>query len=311
MTDKHSLPQPERRTFTPYVMIWALLASLSLAYLAILFMQPGSVSKFMGGSHGVPDEEMRAIARAASEVPYLRETVGQARMDIDELKAELSGQAERDRDLISRIAALEARPQDAARGSDAGASSTSTTARAVPDKRAERQPAKPSARLPQDTKDDPRATAALSGTDDLPVAAGRTVPAAKTAAKKASPPAANDGTDAGLETGSVAGVQPPVTFGPPIVTPAAVVPPKSFGLQVGTAPSVESLRMIWNNLSVIHSNSLGPFQPRYVSGADPAGGTYDLVVGPVASAGEAKRLCKELTLKGTPCKVGDYTGNAF
>jgi hypothetical protein len=34
-------------------------------------------------------------------------------------------------------------------------------------------------------------------------------------------------------------------------------------------------------------------------------------VGPVASAGEAKRLCKELTLKGTPCKVGDYTGNAF
>jgi hypothetical protein len=308
MTDKHSLLQSQRRTFTPYVMIWTLLASLSLAYLVILFTQPGSVSKFMGGSTGVPEEEMRAIAAAAAEVPFLREGIQQARSDINELKDALTSQAGRDRELMSRIAALEARPQDAAKASEAAPTGTSAVARALAEKRAERQAAKPSGRLPQAGKDEPRANAPLTGTDDLPGAADRAAPVApKAAAKKPAPRPTDDVPEIGLETGSVgSGATAPVTFGPAIVTPA-----KTFGLQIGTGPSVDSLRTQWSTLAIIHSGSLGPFQPRYVSGADPAAGAYDLVVGPVATAGEANRLCKELTLKGTPCKVGDYAGNAF
>lgn len=311
MTDKHSLPQPQRRIFTPYVMIWALLASLSLAYLALLFTQPASVNRLLGGPHGVPEEELRAIAAAAGEVPSLRESYLQARMDIDEIKSTLAEQATRDRELTTRIAALEARPQDTARSTDAPAQPTSAAPRATPDKRAERAPAKPSARLSQDAKDDSTAAPSGPGADGAAGPANRTVSVAKTPAKKATPPAANDGADVGLETGSVGGTAPPVTFGPPVVTPAATVPPKSFGLQVGTGPSVEALRTQWSALSINHSDSLGPLQPRYVAGSDPLGTTYDLVAGPVASAGEAKRLCKEITAKGTPCKVQDYTGNAF
>ncbi len=308
MTDKHSLPQSQRRTFTPYVMIWALLASLSLAYLVILFAQPGSVAKFMGGSHGVPDEEMRAIAAAAAEVPFLREGIQQARSDINELKDALASQAGRDRELINRIAALESRPQDAAKAPEAAPMGTSAVARALADKRAERQAAKPSGRLPQAGKEEPRANASLTGTDDIPAAASRATPAAtKTAAKKPAPRPADDVAEIGLETGSVeGGASAPVTFGPPVVIPA-----KTYGLQIGTGASVEALRTQWSSLQITHSDSLGPLQPRYVSGADPAAGAYDLVAGPVATAGEANRLCKELTLKGTPCKVGDYAGNAF
>jgi hypothetical protein len=312
MTDKHSLLHSQRRTFTPYVMIWTLLASLSLAYLVILFTQPGSVSKFMGGSPGVPEEEMRAIAAAAAEVPFLRQSIQQARSEIDDLKEESASQTARDRELMSRIAALEARPQEAAKAPEAAPAGTSAVARALADKRAERQQAatKPSDRLPQAGKDEPRANTALTGTDDLPGAASKTPPpaAAKTAAKKPAPRPADDVPEIGLVTGSVndGAPAPPVTFGPAVVTPA-----KTYGLQIGTGPSVDALRTQWSTLAIIHSGSLGPFQPRYVAGADPAAGAYDLVVGPVASAGEAKRLCSELTLKGTPCKVGDYVGNAF
>lgn len=311
MTDKHSLLHSQRRTFTPYVMIWTLLASLSLAYLVILFTQPGSVSKFMGGSPGVPEEEMRAIAAAAAEVPFLRQSIQQARSEIDDLKEESASQTARDRELMSRIAALEARPQEAAKATEAAPTGTSAVARALADKRAERQQAtKPSDRLPQDSKDSARSSAALTGTDDIPAAASKTPPpaAAKTAAKKPAPRPADDVPEIGLVTGSVndGAPPPPVTFGPAVVTPA-----KTYGLQIGTGPSVDALRTQWSTLAIIHSGSLGPFQPRYVAGADPAAGAYDLVVGPVASAGEAKRLCSELTLKGTPCKVGDYAGNAF
>jgi len=306
MTDKHSLSQSQRRTFTPYVMIWALLASLSLAYLVILFAQPGSVSRFMGGSHGVPDEELRAIARAAGEVPFLRESVGQARMEIDEIKAELAKQTALEGELAGRIAALEARQQEAAKAPDAVPASPAA-ARAQPDKRAERAPAKPSARLPQEAKAE-----ALAGTDDLPGGANQAAAAPKTAAKKPAKPVSDDIPEIGLETGSVSSnAKAPVTFGTATVTRSEPIPPKTYGLQIGTGPSVDALRTQWHSLAITHSDSLGPFQPRYVSGADPAAGAYDLVVGPVASAGEAKRLCKELALKGTPCKVGDYTGNAF
>jgi hypothetical protein len=278
-------------------------------------MQPGAVSKFLGGSHGVPEEELRAIAAAAGEVPFLRESVGQARMDIDEIKAEMAGQTARERDLTSRIAALEAKQQEAARAPDSAAPGSPAAGRAALDKRADRQPAKPAGRLAQEPKDDPRASASIS--DESAAAARSAAPqataalAAKTAQKKVTPSASAAIADGGFETGSVAGAQPAVTFGPPVVTPAAAVPPKTYGLQVGTGPSVDALRTIWSSLSVIYSDSLGPMQPRYVSGTDAASGNYDLVVGPVASAGEAKRLCKELTLKGTPCTVGDYTGNAF
>ena len=112
MTDKHSLPT-QRRFFTPYHMIWALLASLSLAYLGLLFTQPRSVANFLGGGPAVSEEEMRAVLAAASEVPYLRESMSQARMDLDEIKAELQGRNARDRELGERLSALEMRQQEA------------------------------------------------------------------------------------------------------------------------------------------------------------------------------------------------------
>jgi hypothetical protein len=38
---------------------------------------------------------------------------------------------------------------------------------------------------------------------------------------------------------------------------------------------------------------------------------YELVAGPVKSAADAKRLCKELAAKAITCKVGDFAGEAL
>ncbi len=71
---------------------------------------------------------------------------------------------------------------------------------------------------------------------------------AKTAAKKPAPRPADDVPEIGLVTGSVndGGAPPPVTFGPAVVTPA-----KTYGLQIGTGPSVDALRTQWSTLAII------------------------------------------------------------
>src|SRR5262245_24120144 len=93
-------PAPKRRFFTPYVLIWAGLASGSLLYLALLATQPQLVASFLGA--GPPsqsqtasaDDEKRAMAEAVGEVRLLRETVDRFRDDLQELKAQVSNQGE-------------------------------------------------------------------------------------------------------------------------------------------------------------------------------------------------------------------------
>lgn len=137
--------------------------------------------------------------------------------------------------------------------------------------------------------------------------------AKEAAAKKAA--AAKAKSD--LETGSVA--QPAagaITFGPPIVTPAATQsatpgPGNLIGVQIATGPSVDSLRLSWTLLKERHGAGFQSLEPRYTTDMSGAEQTYDLVVGPVASIDEARRLCQELSVKATPCTVSRFTGDSL
>jgi len=139
--------------------------------------------------------------------------------------------------------------------------------------------------------------------------------AAKKAAKEAAAKeAAAKKAKRDIETGSVA--QPAagaITFGPAIVTPAATPPASAgqVGVQIATGPSVDSLRLSWTLLNERHGASFRSLEPRYTTNMSGPDQTYDLVVGPVASVDEAKRLCQELALKATPCTVSRFTGDAL
>jgi hypothetical protein len=276
---------PKSRFFTPYVLIWAVLASGSLLYLALLATQPALVASFLGAGPtqqtAQESEERRAMTEAVAEVRLLRETVDRFRDDLQELKAEVSNQNERGGNITARITVLET----------AAAAAAADPQKIAADKRAAAKAAKAAVVTPEAT-------------------APAQQPAAKAAAAKKA--------EASLETGSVAG--PPVSFGPAIVTPAtkvavktpAAVPSKTFGVQIASGPSVDSLRLSWTLLAERHGDSLRSLQPRYTVGSDGTGGaTYDLVVGPLNSAADATRLCQELSVQATPCSIGVFSGDVL
>jgi hypothetical protein len=306
MTENITPPRAKGRTLTPYVALWALLAGLALTYLALLATRPELLSSQLGNaptrSGAETHESQRAMSDTLAEVRSLRDSLGQVHNDLLDLKSEVAARAERESELNLRIAALENSPRTVAEVTPRPAA---TTPQPVAAKSAERLPAKSGAKPTPEQK---------TATPPAPVALAP--PAAKAAAKvpakspiPAPPvPVANPGPNPALETGSVKGAgATPFEFGPAVVTSSA----KPVGLQLATGPSVDSLRLSWGLLAERHADSLKSLQPRYISGVDASGLTYDLVVGPVGSSVEAKRICKELTLKGTVCKVAEFTGDAL
>lgn len=284
MTEK-SLPQPgsphprSRRAnkFTMYSLIWAGAALLSLLYLVLLTTQPALVAGLLGADAETAEsqeQQRAAIEEAVTEVRTLRSTIDLFRNELIEIRSQVSNQSDVTHDLAGRLAALEAEPAEPQKVAANDAAAKAKEAAAA--KKAAKEAA-----------------------------------AKKEMAAKKAPPKRE------IETGSVA--QPAagaITFGPPVVTPTATPPPAaahtgSVGVQIATGPSVDSLRLSWTLLNERHGDTLRAFQPRYAT--DPSGPdqSYDLIVGPVASVDEARRLCQELSLRATPCSVTRFTGDAL
>ena len=279
MTEK-SLPQPSSpharsRTFTRYSLIWAAAAGISLLYLILLATQPDLVARLLGAGTATAnnDATQKALTETVAEVRSLHDTIDLFRNELIEVRAQVSNQSDATSNLAARVGTLE-------------------TAAAEPQKVADAQT----------TKKEKEAAAKKA----KELAAKEAREAKEAAARKAK---------RDIETGSVA--QPAagaISFGPAVVTPAAGTPDAStgqMGVQIATGPSVDSLRLSWTLLNERHGASFRSLEPRYTTNMSGNEQTYDLVVGPVASADEAKRLCQELAMKATPCKVSRYTGSAL
>lgn len=315
---------PKARSFSPYLFGWALLAVLALAYLVLLAVKPETIARYLpvAPQAGSPEsnEGQRAGTDALAEIRLLRDTLAETQADVAKLKAALTERSERDGEISNRIALLEmkADPKPVA---DAKADTKRSAAAAA-------QPADatavPNAALPsvtaigKGTKTDAAKQAASvvapSAAGAVAEAASGAVPAGVkmiNAPLSASQPAAQPAAPASaLETGSLAKGQgaEAIPFGPAVVKPA----PKPVGIQLGSGESIDGLRLNWSLLSDRHEAALKNLQPRYVTGVNADGITYDLVAGPVKSAADAKKLCKDLAAKAVPCKVvDDFKGDAL
>lgn len=176
--------------------------------------------------------------------------------------------------------------------------------------------AKSAATSVANTKSDPAKTTTVAKTapkEDTKAVASKTVvkevPVKVAAVQKPKPapkPAAQ--ATSKIKTGSVGkAATQPITFGPAIVTRAT----KPIGVRIATGPSVDSLRLSWNALADRHGDSLRRLQPRYVTGIDATGLTYDLIAGPFNTANEASQVCARLHANGARCSLGEFTGNAL
>ena len=289
MTEK-SLPQPSspqvrNRTLTPYVIGWSALATLSLLYLGALATQPALVAGYLGAGETTVAAEPApqagvseaAVKQVAGEVQNLRNTIDLFRSELIELRAQVSSQTDAARDLTGRVASLETNP--------------------VVQRVAKEQAAKEAAKE--------KALAEAKAKEEKKLAA-----AEKAEKKKA------------LETGSVAApAAGEITFGPPTVTTTIAVPPgdaaaaaaagRQIGVQIAKGPSVDSLRLSWTLLNERHGTAISSYAPRVSTDVSGPNQTYDLVIGPLASTDEARKLCHDLPMKATPCQVTRYTGDAL
>ncbi len=256
-----------------YLVVWMLLGGVAAGYLVALAASPELVSNYMPAFR--PSGE--SAPEVATEVRSLRDSVSQVQLDVAKLKVDVGQQGERDKEFDERMAVMESRPPLASAAMESAAAMS----------------------------------AAQNGAADVQKSEPRTRPEPAPAPAASSPSLE---LDTSLETGSVGEAQPASAASAAAAAPAAVKPAAkqpSPGLQIGTAPSVDALRLNWLALSDRHGESLKNLQARYVIGHDETGDVYKLIAGPLKNTAEAKRVCEVLAGDGVPCAVGSFNGNAL
>ena len=111
---------------------------------------------------------------------------------------------------------------------------------------------------------------------------------------------------------------PTVTAAIPSTEPVAAEAPQAstvrkteFGVDLGSANSIEGLRAVWRGALKVYSPQLAPLQPVIVvrERHDGLGMQLRLVAGPLSDAAEAAKLCAGfLTESNRPCETAVYEG---
>lgn len=285
-----------RRRVTPYVWGWALLALVSMGYLATAALKPDLLQNVIG-TNAAAEEDRRIAAETAATANENRESIVLIQADIAQMKTDLAASTERDTAISARIDLLDQKTTEEKAAQAAEAPAPSQTAEASP-------------KGDDDDDGDRHKGVRILNSPDLAEAARQEPPkkhaeAAKPAVKHRAPPPSKIETGSVAKPSTAAGAVP---FGPAVVKAA----PKPVGIQIPTGQSIDALRQSWVALTQRHPMELKSLQPRYVTaGRNVDGQTYDLIAGPVKSTAEAKRICKALNAQLVPCKIGNYSGNAL
>lgn len=264
-------------------MIWVAIGSFALAYLALLGLKPhmfASTAKSAAEIDQKIAQTRRDMERGLADLDPLRRTVGEVKMDVANLKIAAQEASVRDQVLMEKVVALE------------------TGAVSAP-KTAERAPAPPTPTAPPATIP-PTPEKKASGTSAFTPPVGPSTEEVRAQQKSAKVINANQTSDA-IETGSIKRAA--------TVAPAAK--PQPIGVILARGTTIDTLRLNWSILTDRHADAVRNLHPRYVVNGKGSDRTYGLVAGPVASAAEAKSLCKVMESRGMPCEVSTYRGNAL
>ena len=325
-------PAPRPGLPSAYVFAWAGLASIAVAYLAMVSVRsiepPGLLAK-APATATVPAAESAAVATAK-----IRQSLKDFQGDIGHLRADLEARSQ-DQSLVANLMAIEermsietgmpiARPQPAAPGPLAALADAPAAAQTeAPAPAAAPLPAKIISAAPQPTVAAAKAAQASQLTtasaaaerQALPLETG-TIPAPpkpaalpKAIAGPGMPHPSTAAVQAAPQISPAAGVAAaPIAFGAPTVK----AEPKPFAVQLASGTTIDSIRLSWSLLADQHSDALRNLQPRVTAtGTEAAGQTFDLLAGPIKSAADAKKICKALAARGTDCRVAAFAGEGL
>jgi hypothetical protein len=95
----------------------------------------------------------------------------------------------------------------------------------------------------------------------------------------------------------------------PAEAPAAVPVPTEFGIDIGGGADIAETRLLWSAAKQRHGKLLAGMRPLVVRKQDSAGNPdYRLVIGPVANAGGAAKLCSAFSSPNAACSPKPYQG---
>ena len=278
------LPQPpkptKRRTLNPYVSVWVVLGGFALAYLTLLGLRPdalGGLSAAIGAADQDAVTLQRDVTRALADLDPLRNSLGEMKMDVANLKSQMQATADRNAQLERQLTTLQ------------------RTASTEPDN-VSGAAAGPQMLNGKQVQTNPIDTASVS----RPAIAFAAIQYSTLAPPAAKPRTAKKKAPVKVPVKKVAAKKLP-----------AKKPPKSVGVQIATGPSVASLQLNWSVLADRNKDTLGHLQPRYTTRGKPSKRTYNLVAGPLGSTQQAEIICKVLGQRGHSCKVGTFRGSVL
>ncbi|MEL7542641.1 MAG: hypothetical protein AAGJ70_02580 [Pseudomonadota bacterium] len=96
----------------------------------------------------------------------------------------------------------------------------------------------------------------------------------------------------------------------PAPLPASLPIPgrRTFGVELGSGDSVDSLRLKWALLNERHRDLIGSLAPRFVRTGNGPSTLYRLIAGPFSSTRQASELCTQLNAYYVPCSTSAFTG---
>ena len=288
---------------------WGSAACIALAAVALI-TQTDVGNKRLQLALGHASEPAQVVAQIP---PRATETTAEAETKLLAAKLrELAADRER---LTARIATLERNLEDMT-GSIKQQSEQLAAARAA----ANTTPPAPSApaTTPAVVAVTPPPAPALPALKPLAMpAAGETTASSPTTATKSEaaqpPPEAKEPAPQpkAAETAPEPAPLPTRVAAAPANEPVAGPPPAAvqFGIDLGSAGSIEALRIHWAALKANYGPLLVGLHPLAVQQPKrPAGMAYRLVVGPLPDAGEAARLCARFPVLRTGCHPAKFVG---
>lgn len=332
-----------------YLASWAVLASLSASYMAVLLLQPNWATPITTQSlrtEEPPPASSAVVEQLSDEVDSLRKTIADLQRELTDVKSTAAERKEAHSPielpygppiLLSQRETAEMQPVIPI-GADPELRPSKADGKAgqgepSPTKADRRDTAKAETPRPEpkqmaispkssQTEDVVRAKAGKPEPSSQVVRTAREEPNSKQATTPPPPtpvkkvvvlnakPAEKSEPDAlPFETGSL----PPAP--PPMITfgPPTVTPAsEAVGIHLDAAPSLEALRLRWDVLHDRHRSALNGLEPRYLISGTSESPSYLLMAGPITSPDEASRICALLRARRVACSVGGpFTGQAL
>jgi SPOR domain len=274
-----------------YLAVWAVLGSVSAAYVAGMAWQ--------------------RTANFNMAIAPVTESLERMAGDIADLKQVTTAIDARERATADRVASTESRLSRFADAGIAGAAAVTASTLGQPSGQrptnravlaedvAPAEPARPQRYM---------AGVVLAAPGTPPGLVVGPAPAAQGQQAVGQAQAKADARTAAAAAAKAAGVNPVKTGGLPEAVPAAAGR-RQAGLLVASGPSLDAMRLSWSVLSQNHGGALGPVEPRVQQAGD--GSIFQLIAGPYATDADAAKACSSLRARGVTCRMAEFGGAAL